>query len=226
MILLRNIAFYTAFYLLSTAIVVIGAIIMIVSEKNLNRLVFAWSNFHRWCVTHLLGIEVRIEGEIGDGPILYAIRHESFFEAIDAPTLFQHPAVFAKQELFRIPIWGWMAKRYGLVSVEREQGAKALRKMITAAKERSGEGRELVIFPEGTRIAHGQPGRLKSGFAGLYKLIGLPVVPVAVNSGRLYHRLLKRPGIITYRFGERIPPGLPRPDVEGQVSHAMNALNG
>lgn len=74
-------------------------------------------------------------------------------------------------------------------------------------------------------MKHGERGELRAGFAGLYKLIGLPVVPVAVNSGPLYHRRLKRPGIITYRFGEIIPPGLPRAEVESQVLDAINSLN-
>jgi 1-acyl-sn-glycerol-3-phosphate acyltransferase len=82
-----------------------------------------------------------------------------------------------------------------------------------------------VIFPEGTRVPHGERGTLQSGFAGLYKLLGLPVVPVAVNSGPLYHRGLKRPGTITYRFAEPIQPGLPRAEVEARVTEAINTLN-
>ena len=82
-----------------------------------------------------------------------------------------------------------------------------------------------MIFPEGTRVPHGSKAKLQAGFAGLYKLIGLPVVPVAVNSGPLYHRFWKRSGTITYRIGEKIPPGLPRAEIEARVAAAINALN-
>ena len=82
-----------------------------------------------------------------------------------------------------------------------------------------------MIFPEGTRVPHGERRPLQSGFAGLYKMLGLPVVPVAVDSGPIYHRRLKRSGRITYRFGEPIPPGLPRAEVEERVREAINALN-
>ena len=94
-----------------------------------------------------------------------------------------------------------------------------------AAKALVADGRPLVIFPEGTRVPHGENRELQSGFAGLYKMLGLPVVPVAVNSGPIYHRLLKQRGRITYRFGEIIPPGLPREEVEQRVRTAINALN-
>jgi len=184
-----------------------------------------WSGWHRWCVVHLLGAKVRIEGEIPKQPVLYAIKHESFFEAIDAPTLLDSPSVFAKQELFAIPLWGRSALVYGLIPVARDQGARMLRQMVTSARERIAEGRPLVIFPEGTRVPHGSGPPLQAGFAGLYKLLGIPVVPVAVNSGPLYHRLWKRSGTITYRFGELIPPGLPRDEIEARVHTAMNSLN-
>ena len=97
--------------------------------------------------------------------------------------------------------------------------------MVTKARERLAEGRPLVIFPEGTRVKHGEEPPLQSGFAGLYKLLGLQVVPVAVNSGPLYHRLWKRPGTITYKVGEPIPAGLPRAEVEARVHEAINSLN-
>ena len=97
--------------------------------------------------------------------------------------------------------------------------------MIATAKLRVDEGRPLVIFPEGTRVPHGEEAPLQSGFAGIYKLLGLPVVPVAVNSGPYYHRIIKQPGTIIYRVGETIPAGLPRAEMERQVHRAINVLN-
>jgi len=108
-------------------------------------------------------------------------------------------------------------------------GARSLpvvRAMLALAKQRVAEGRPLIIFPEGTRVAHGHREPLQAGFAGLYKLLRLPVVPIAVDSGRAYHRAVKRPGRITYKVGAAIPAGLPRADVEARVHAAINALNG
>lgn len=224
-LLLRNLAFYLVFYLVSPLYIIASVLVMYFSVPALKSVVRGWCLFHRWCLSVFIGIDVRIEGEVADGPVFYAIRHESFFEAIDAPANFDFPAPFAKRELFLIPLWGWAAKVYGLVPVARTDGAKALRAMVSAAKKLSAQGRPLVIFPEGTRTPHGQVGKLQAGFAGLYKLIGIPVIPVAVNSGRLYQHRLKRPGTITYKFGEVIPPGLPRKEIEARVLEAINALN-
>lgn len=225
MLLLRNLAFYVVFYLGSAGYVLAAVASIPLGTRVLGRVVDGWCCFHRACARVFLGIAVRVEGAPVAGPALYAIRHESFFEAIDAPCLFDQPVPFAKRELFRIPGWGRAARAYGCVPVARDEGARALRAMVSSARTYSAQGRPLVIFPEGTRVPHGERHQLQAGFAGLYKLLGLPVVPVAIDSGPLYHRRLKRPGTVTYRFAEPIPPGLPRPEIERQVLEAINALN-
>ncbi|MDJ0642838.1 MAG: lysophospholipid acyltransferase family protein [Erythrobacter sp.] len=225
MSLLRSFLFYMLFYGFSALLVVASVLAIPFGRHWLKRVVAVWGRWHRWCVQSLLGITVNVEGHLPDEPVLIAVKHESYFEAIDLPRLLSFPAVFAKQELFSIPGWGFSAKVYGLVPVARDEGAKALRHMLTTARQRIGEGRPLVIFPEGTRVAHGDDPSLQSGFAGLYKLLKLPVVPVAVNSGPLYNGLVKRSGTITYRIGEMIPAGLTRAEAEERVHAAINALN-
>jgi 1-acyl-sn-glycerol-3-phosphate acyltransferase len=188
-------------------------------------MVRVWSGWHRACARTLLGITVEAEGFMPRAGVLYAIKHESFFEAIELPHMYPLPVVFAKEQLLRIPLWGAIGTRYGLIAVDRARGAGALRAMLAEARRWTADGRPLIIFPEGTRVPHGTRPALQAGFAGLYKMLGLPVVPVAVDSGPLYHRLWKRSGTIRYRFGEEIPPGLARADIEARVHAAINALN-
>jgi 1-acyl-sn-glycerol-3-phosphate acyltransferase len=131
-----------------------------------------------------------------------------------------------KAELMRIPVWGWIARRHGSIPVERDGSASALRAMMRAAEAAIAEAREIVIFPEGTRVPVGEAPALKPGVSGLYRLLKLPVVPVALDSGRLWPRrgFLKRPGTITLRFGAPIPPGLPRADFEARLHAAINEV--
>jgi len=225
MTVLRSLAFYAVFYTGSVYYVLASVLAVALVPRHLRRFPDAWSRFHRNCLRVLVGITVRETGARPPGTVLYAIKHESFFEAIDLPNLLDHPVPFGKEELYRIPGWGRAAKAYGSVTVYRQAGAKALRSMLAEARQFIGTGRPLVIFPEGTRVPHGTRPPLQAGFAGLYKLLGLPVVPVAVNSGPLYHRWWKRPGTITLHFGEPIEPGLPREEIEARVQAAINLLN-
>jgi 1-acyl-sn-glycerol-3-phosphate acyltransferase len=222
---LRSLAFYAAFYGGSVLFVLVAMVLLPLSKRGFRNAVEGWSHWHRLCVRALLRITVRVEGNNPTGKVLLAVKHESFFEAIDLPGLLNYPGVFAKAELLRIPLWGYAGARYGLIGVEREAGARALRAMLASARALSEQGRPLAIFPEGTRVAHGARAPLQSGFAGLYKLIGLPVIPVAVDSGPLYHRRWKCKGTITVRFGDPIPVGLARAEVEARVLEAINALN-
>jgi len=222
----RSLGFYLLFYGGSVLIVVACLVALLGKGEQFRRLADSWSLWHRWCIRWMLGQKIVVEGVLPAGPIFVVLKHESFFEAIDLPQLVPYPGVFAKAELFQIPLWGWASARYGLVEVQRDQGAKALRHMMVAARRISADqGRALVLFPEGTRVPHDQCPKLKAGFAGLYKLLNLPIVAVAVNSGPLYQRWWKLPGQITYRIAEPIPPGLPRDEVEQRVWRAINALN-
>jgi len=186
-----------------------------------------WSRWQYGCYRRILNINIKIEGELPQKPVLYAVKHESMFETIDMPRMFRKPAVVTKKELFDIPLWGPAARAYGMIPVDRNGGAAALRAMLILAKKMIADGRPIVIFPEGTRVAPGDQPPLQSGFAGLYKLINLPVVPIAVDSGTLSPRKagIWKSGTITYKVGEELPTGLPRAEIEARVHAAINALN-
>ena len=184
-----------------------------------------WADYHHWLVRFVLGIRWQIDGEIPPGPYLIAIKHQAMVETIESLRLAETPVVVMKRQLTQIPLFGWVTLRYGVIGVDREAGASALREMMALGKAAIAAGRPVVIFPEGTRVAVGETPPLRAGFAGLYRALGLPVVPVALDSGRLWSKgLLKRRGTIHVRVGEIIPPGLKRPDIEARVHAAINAL--
>lgn len=224
---LRTLVFGLVFYGLSAVLVLFVPFAGLFGREALRSYATGWVRLLGWCTVNILGIRTRIEGTIPPGPVLFAAKHESIYEAMELTRLLGAPATVMKRELARIPIWGWAARRYGVIVVDRTANATALRAMMKDAKAALAENRSVMIFPEGTRVAPGEAPALRSGFAGLYRILDLPVVPVAVKSGHVWPRKgPKRPGTIIFSFGEPIPPGLPRAEAEALVHAGINRLNG
>jgi 1-acyl-sn-glycerol-3-phosphate acyltransferase len=223
---LRTLVFAIVFYGLSALLVLFVPLAGLLGPRVLRRYTLVWFSLLRWCTSAILGIRTRIEGAIPQGPVLFAAKHESIYEAMELTRLLGAPATVMKRELASIPIWGWAARRYGVIVVDRSANAAALRTMMKDAKAALAEGRSIMIFPEGTRVNPGEAPELRSGFAGLYRILGIPVVPVAVKSGHVWPlEGPKRPGTIIFAFGEPIPPGLPRGEIEALVHAGINRLN-
>ena len=226
--LLRSLLFAVIFYPGSALAVLLGFPAALMGGRAVHRVAVGWALYHRWCARLLLGIRSEVRGSVPAGAVLVAVKHQSMFETVESLLVFDAPAVVLKRELADLPGWGWVARRFGVIPVDRDGGAAALRRMLKAAGEAKAVGRAILIFPEGTRVLPGEQPDLQAGFAGLYRALGLPVVPVALDSGRLWPRrgLVKRPGIVSWRIGEAIPPGLPRREIEARVHAAINALEG
>lgn len=224
---LRTLVFSIFFYGLSVVLVLLVPFVALLGGDALRSYAMAWVGLMAWSARWILGIRVKIEGEIPPGPVIFAGKHESLFEALELSRLLGSPATVMKRELAQIPLWGWAARRYGVIIVNRTANAAALRSMMKDAKAALAQGRSVLIFPEGTRVKPGEAPALRSGFAGLYRMLDLPVVPIAVRSGHVWPKHgIKKPGVITFRFEPVIPPGLPRAEAEAQVHAGINALNG
>ena len=224
--LLRTLVFSIFFYGLSVVLVLLVPFVALLGGDALRSYAMAWVGLMAWSARWILGIRVKIEGEIPQGPAIFAGKHESLFEALELSRLLGSPATVMKRELAQIPLWGWAARRYGVIIVNRTANAAALRSMMKDAKAALAQGRSVLIFPEGTRVKPGEAPALRSGFAGLYRMLDLPVVPIAVRSGHVWPKHgIKKPGVITFRFEPVIPPGLPRAEAEARVHAGINALN-
>jgi 1-acyl-sn-glycerol-3-phosphate acyltransferase len=223
---LRGLLFALAFYGLSVPIVLLAPVMALFGQRAFRGWVLTWTRYHAWCARHLAGIRTRVEGTPLATPALYAAKHQSFFETFELVRMLDAPAVVMRQEFARIPVWGWAARRYGVIIIDRSGAAAALRQMMREAKAAGAEGRSVVLFPEGTRSAMGETPPLQSGLAGLYRAVGLPVVPVALDTARVWPKHgAMRPGVVTFRFGEAIPTGLKREAVESRVHAEINVLN-
>jgi 1-acyl-sn-glycerol-3-phosphate acyltransferase len=222
----RSALFALIFYpgTLVYVLTILGAVPL--GERAVRNRVHAWAKFHYWLVQHILGIRFVWDGAIPDGPYLIAVKHQAMVEAVDTLRFANSPVVVMKRELSHMPLWGKAARAYGVIGVDREAGAAALREMMVEAKKAAATGRPVIIFPEGTRVPVGEQPPLRPGFAGLYRVLGLPVVPIALDSAKVWPRgFVKQAGTIHFKVGEIIPPGLKRDEVEARVHAAINALN-
>ena len=223
--LVRSVLYALIFYPATFVFVLAGIAASAFGGKATRSLVRTWAGFNHQLAKSLLGISTRVEGHIPNGAVLMAVKHQSMYETLEMVRIGHAPVIVLKRELSQIPLFGWLTRRYGVIPVDREAGPKALREMLTHGRKAAAEGRAVVIYPEGTRVKPGEKPPLRPGFAGLYRALGLPVVPIAVDSGRLWPReLLKRPGTIHFRVGDTIPAGLKRDEVEARVHAAINAL--
>ena len=224
---IRSTLFAILFYGLTIVLIIVATLVTPIYRRSALLIPQFWAQAHRVLVRFVLGQRIVIEGDLPRDAQFVVMKHESMFETLDVLCLFHLPVVAAKRELLEIPVWGRVAAAYGIIGVDRQAGASALRAVRTAALAGMAAGRTVIFFPEGTRVAYGEAPPIKSGFAGLYMVMGVPVVPIAVDSGRLSPRngFLKRSGTITYRIGETVPPGLPRAEAEARVHAAINALN-
>ncbi|WP_373491166.1 lysophospholipid acyltransferase family protein [Parasphingorhabdus sp.] len=224
---IRSLLFLAVFYIGSVPIIIATFLGAFFLPKTIYYMAQYWSRYHYVCARLILGIRVEVKGEIRNEPLLYVFKHESMFETIDLLRLFDKPVVIAKKELLVIPLWGWIATKHGLLGIDRDGGGAAMRQIIKQARKAVAEGRPIVIFAEGSRARHGERPELQTGFAGIYKLMGIPLVPVALNSGIISPRdtFVQKSGVITYAVQPEIEPGLERDDIRDRVHAAINMLN-
>ena len=221
----RALVFALLFYPSTLAYVLAGMFASVFGTAPMRAVVLGWAAFHNWLSRTVGNVHIRIEGTIPEGPHLIAVKHQSMFETIEMLRIASVPIVVLKRELADMPLFGWMTRRWGIIRVDREAGASAVRDMLARAKAARESKRPVVIFPEGTRVAVGESPPLGAGFAGLYRALGLPVVPIAMDSGRLWGRSLpKASGTVRFKVGEVSPAGLDRKEIEARVHTAINAL--
>lgn len=165
-----------------------------------------------------------------EGSYLVGAKHQSMMETMKLHIIFRDPAIVLKHELLYIPIWGWYAWKAHLIPVKRGKRGAAIASLVRGARAMRAMGREIVIFPQGTRVAVGEYRPYKVGIGVLYADLGVPLVPMALNSGVFWGKrsFIKRPGLVTIEFLPPIPPGLPKDvalfELEARLETASDRL--
>lgn len=213
MLVLRSLAFNLSFYL-ATTLIALGGLPTLVSRRAVIRLAQFWGRTTIWLLRVVAGIHVEFRGleNRPAGACIVAAKHQSALETLALVTVFPDFAYILKRELLWIPLIGWYLSRSGMVAIDRNRGAKAMATMNEAAAGAIRDGRQLIIFPEGTRRPPGAPPAYKLGITHLYAALGVPCVPVALDTGLYWPRrsLLRRPGKAVIAFLPPIMPGLER----------------
>ncbi|MGO4389377.1 lysophospholipid acyltransferase family protein [Microvirga sp. 2YAF29] len=214
MLTIRSLIFNVAFYanLILWLILLIPAVLL--PRRVFLRWVQTWARTSLWLLKVLAGTKVEIVGaeKIPEGGALVASKHQSLWETFALLTMFGDPTFILKRELMWIPFFGWYLRKARCVPVNRKAGSQALVRMTAQAKDEARHGRQIIIFPEGTRRAPGAPPAYKYGVAHLYQNLGFPCIPVALNSGLYWPRrqFIRRPGTIRVEILDTIPPGMSR----------------
>lgn len=232
MLALRSLLFNAAFYANLIVWMLAALPLLLAPRMALMRLAQAWARSNLWLLRTIAGMKVDIRGRerIPPGGLLVAAKHQSLWETFALATLFDDPTFVLKRELMWIPLFGWFLWKADMVPVDRRAGSNALRDMTRRARDEVAGGRQLLIFPEGTRRPPGAEPAYKYGIVHLYEKLGVPCLPVALNSGLFWPRrsFIRRPGTVVVEILEPLPPGLPRdaffPAVTRQIEAASNRL--
>jgi 1-acyl-sn-glycerol-3-phosphate acyltransferase len=232
LIVVRSIVFNLLFYLNTAAWLIVALPTFFMPYRAIIRVAQAWGRTNLVLLRVVAGIDYEVRGreKIPQGPIIVASKHQSAWETFALLPLFDNPVFILKRELQWIPIFGWLTIKGRMVPVDRGARAQALIAMTERARIELADGRQLIIFPEGTRRPAGAEPKYKYGVAHLYAAEGVPCVPVALNSGLFWPRrsIRRIPGTVVVEILDPIPPGLSKDEfferLQGEIEPATARL--
>lgn len=228
MTIVRAVIFNILYYGLTVILAFVLLPALLLPEKYYWPVMRRYFFFVHLLCKYVLGLNFVIKGRehLPQGGCIIAAKHQSAYETLMLPVIFNHPVVVLKQELLNIPLWGWYAARAGMIGIDRSNPREAMPKMAAGVARAAEQGRTIVIFPQGTRVGiHQTPAEkpYKRGIAELYELTKLPVIPMALNSGLYWPRnaFIKRGGTVTMEFLPALPAGLTRSELLERLQQTL-----
>jgi len=224
-IVLRSFLYAAVFYIVTALYLVLGSWLLLGPRSWAMKGLDVHGRTCVWLLEKICGtrLEVRGRENLPAGPCLVVAKHQSMWDTFALISLLHDPAIVLKDELKWIPFYGWFCVKFEHILVKRDRAAIALKTMLKDAQQRVGEGRHVLIFPEGTRMAPGDPPDYKPGYVALYEGLGVAAVPLALNSGLYWPRRsnMRYPGTIIVEFLPQIPAGLPRANFRKRIEAAL-----
>ena len=208
---LRSLIFAGQAYAMMAVMAVFFTPWALIDRRGAFAAVHTWCRYVRWTARWMIGLRSEVRGEIPSGEVMIAAKHQSFFDIIILVSELPRPKFIMKKELVYAPILGWYAKRIGCVPVDRGRRGAAIKDMLARVASGQQEPGQLIIYPQGTRVAPGATRDYKVGTGVLYQEMGTPCVPVACNVGVFWprRRSYRAPGLAVVEFLPPMPPGMP-----------------
>src|SRR5262245_6424559 len=227
MLMFRSLLFLVVFYLNTAAFLLLGSWLLLAPRRWAMEGLRLHGLASLWWLKVICGTRYEVRGreKLPSGACLVCSKHQSAWDTFALIPVFRDPAMVMKAELGYIPLYGWFSHKFQHIFVRRERGPSALKALIRDARDRAAQGREIVIFPEGTRRPPGASPDYKPGFLALYEGLGLTCMPVALNSGLFWPRrsFMRYPGTIVIEVLDPIPPGLPRAEARKSIGEAIES---
>jgi 1-acyl-sn-glycerol-3-phosphate acyltransferase len=224
-ILARSIAFAALFYANISVRIILALPTIVLPYAALHSVLRGYARSSLWLLRVVCGTTVEWRGreKLPQGAYIVACKHQSAWETFALFLLLPDPTYVLKRELMRLPLFGWLARKAGMIPIDRGAHGSALARMLTATRKEIARGRQIVIFPEGTRRPPGAEAAYLPGVALLYSETGLPCVPVALNSGLFWPRrtLRRYPGKILVEVLDPIPAGLQRREFLARLRNVL-----
>lgn len=227
MLATRSLIFNALFYLNMVVLMIVGLPTMLFGRKGVFALARLWGLISVWLLDNVCGLRLEYRGveNIPAGAVLIAAKHQSFLETFALLKYAPDFAIILKRQLTYVPLFGLYLIASQQIAIDRGRGRQALQQIAAAAKPVFAAGRQVFIYPEGTRRAPGAPPRYKQGAAALYAETGVACLPVAVNTGLFWRRrgFLRRSGVAVIEYLPVIKPGLDRAAFSERLQSTIEA---
>ncbi|MDO8400102.1 MAG: 1-acyl-sn-glycerol-3-phosphate acyltransferase [Bradyrhizobium sp.] len=226
-IFLRSLVYNVLFYVLLVFWNIVAIPTFLMPRRAFMAVAKTWARSSVWLMRVVCNTRLEVRGleKIPVGPLIVAAKHQSMWETFALMQFFDAPLFIYKRELAWIPFFGWYLMKSGMIGVDRSGGMRSLMEMARRAPKEIRSGRQLIIFPEGTRTPVGAPPDYMTGVGQIYTSSGVPCLPVALNSGLFWPRrtFMRYPGTLVVEFLDPLPAGLNRKEFIVRIATVIEA---
>lgn len=211
---IRSTIFNLAFFGITAIMAFVTLPATLMKRETTMKIVRLWVRTVYFLERHILGLDYEVRGweNVPEGSFLLAAKHESAYETFKMHILFADPAIVLKKELTRVPLWGAFIRKSDPIAIDRSSVKQSIKSLMSEVQRVKAQGRPIVVFPQGTRVkstATTKDKPYKSGIARMQEASGLPIVPLALNTGLFWPKMswIKKPGKVVFEFLPPIPAG-------------------